>query len=534
MTILRCTAAAIQARPNTIRLSLVILALLSCTIAYANADTVRPNILILLTDDQRPDTLTCYDSASPIRTPEIDRLASLGTLFRHAFVTTPICCVSRASILTGRYAANHRVHNFNVPLDDEIFADSYPAHLKRSGYFTGALGKHGVGITAQVRESYDVFDAQATQGPRFRNYLGKRMHDAEWLTVRTLEFLDQVPAGQAFCLQVNYKEPHGTSVPAPEDDNLLESKFFQRGATDTEAAFKMNPLRVQQGLNRWCYINEYNKDGNINPYIRQYHEKIVSVDRSVGAILEGLSSRGLAGNTVVLFLSDHGLHLGEKQLSGKWTPYEQSLRIPFIYYDPRNQERRGLENQQMVLNIDLAPTVLELAGLAVPASMDGLSLLPLVQGQSNSWRDIFYIEHYCSPPTAPWFIPRHEGYRTEKEKFIRWVDMGHVVEEYFDLQTDTEEINNLAGVASAEDRVEAARSRFKEWRKLNPVNYEHKLGGVPHFDSRDIDWARFETEKPKEFARIKAQVERLGVTWQQAVEDWEIRYTIGKNARYWY
>ncbi len=515
---------------KTTLISLMTCFLFACT----QTGEKRPNIIVMLTDDQRPATLTCYDEDSPIETPNIDRLATSGILFNNGFVTTPICCVSRASIITGRYAANHRMHNFNTPIDDSIFADSYPAHLKNAGYFTGALGKHGVGVTQLVRESYDVFEAQAGQGPAFRDYQGKKMHDAEWLTVKTFEFLDQVPEDQPFCLQVNYKEPHGTSVPAPEDDDLLENFFFERVAMDSEEEFKKVPLRVQQGLSRWAYDNEYNKDGDINWFMRMYHEKIVSVERSVGIIMKGLEERGLAENTVILFLSDHGYHYGEKQLSGKWTPYDESLRIPFIVYDPRNKNHKGEVLDEMVLNIDLAPTILELAGLEVPATMDGRSMLPLMQGKEESWRTVFFFEHYCSPPPIPVYLPRHEGIRTGTEKYVRWVDMGNVVEEYFHLDNDPLEAKNLVGDPEYASGLKAISKSFDQWRDENPVNYEHKPDGLPHFDSKDIDWAYFAEKLPEKYARIKAEIDRLGVTWQQAEDDWEIRYEIGLKAEYWY
>ena len=171
-----------------------------------------PNIIILLTDDQRMSSLSCYDESIPIETPHIDRLAGEGIRFDNGFVVTPICAVSRANIITGRYACNNRVHDFGVPIPEEIFEESYPAQLKKAGYFVGALGKYGVGVTPQVKETFDVFEAQSGQGPRFRDYQGKKMHDAEWLSVKTREFLDAVPENTPFCVQVNYKEPHGSTV----------------------------------------------------------------------------------------------------------------------------------------------------------------------------------------------------------------------------------------------------------------------------------------------------------------------------------
>ena len=496
----------------------------------------QPNIIILLTDDQRPNTLTCYNEDCCIQTPNIDRLAKNGILFNRGFVTTPICCVSRASIITGRYASNHQVHYFEYPIPDDIFADSYPSHLKNAGYFTGALGKYGVGVTPQVLETFDVFEAQSGQGPAFRDYQGRKMHDAEWLTVKTNEFLDRVPENVPFCLQVNYKEPHGSSRPAPEDDDLLDNQVFQKVDMDSPEEFEKLPVIVQQGLSHaFCYDFELYKKGDLNPYMRTYHEKIVSVERSVGEIMKSLEERGLSDNTVVIFLSDHGTHFGEKQLAGKWTPYDESLQIPFIIYDPRKKALKGRELNEMVLNIDIAPTLLELAGAEIPETMDGRSLVPLINGKENSWRKEFFFEHYCSPAGIYYYVPRNEGLRTETEKYARWIDMGANVEEYFDLATDPKEANNLIGDPEYASRIESIRERFNQWREDHPTHYnQFTYGDQPQFYSENMDWEKLKERRPKEYALIEAEVNRLGVTWQQAEYDWGVRYQICEKARYWY
>lgn len=504
------------------------------------AEPSRPNLLILLTDDQRPDTLGCYDPGTPIQTPNLNRLAEQGVRFLNGFATSPICVVSRASILTGRYECNVKVHQFHIPIPDTIFADSYPAHLKAAGYFIGALGKYGVGVSSIVTNTFDVFEAQAGQGPQFRDYQGRKMHDAEWLTVKTEEFLNQVPKGQTFCLQVNYKEPHGSSCPAPEDDHLLDHYRFPLRPTDDAASFEKLPPYVQNGLGGWCYRNEFNnKEGDNNPFQRDYFEKVMSVDRSIGRIRYILEERGLADNTVIVFLSDHGVHLGEKQLFGKWTPYDQSLRIPFIVYDPRPAARKGELRSEMVLNIDVAPTLLELAGLPVSKTMDGRSLVPLVTQHPpldiQPWRDHFFFEHYTSPAEAPRYIPRSLGMRTEREKYIQWTDPRPVIEEFYNLSKDPLESDNLLNSPETQEQIGAARTELKTWVQNNPPDFDFDpYGSIPQYGCKNIDWDHFRKSKPEAYARIKAEVDRLGVTWQQAVDDWEIRYEICVNAGYWY
>jgi arylsulfatase A-like enzyme len=516
-------------------------AVLSAGIVCNGAQS-RPNFLILLTDDQRLNTLGVYDADCPIETPNIDRLANEGIRFDEAFVTTPICCVSRASILTGRYASNHRMHQFQTLLPADVFEQSYNMILEKAGYFTGQLGKYGVLITPDQRKRFSFWDANEGQGPKFRDYKGETLHDSEWLTVKTEEFLDAVPRNKPFCLQVNYKAPHGSSCPAPEDDHLLDNHVFERHPLDTpEMGKKVNDF-VRNSFLDVCYQQEFNgRVGDHNPFLRDYYEKIVSVERSVGKIQAMLEARGLAENTVIIFLSDHGVHFGEKQLYGKWTPYEASLRVPFIVYDPRPQARKKAVDNRTVLNIDIAPTLLDLAGVKVPDSMDGRSLLPLLTPDSRpltpeKWRSHFYFEHFCSPAPVK-YIPRHEGIRTESVKYLKWIDpQAGGAEEFYDLTRDPEEINNLINHPEYKEQVESARRDFVQWRQANPRNYSYDVyeGRRPQTLAPEIDWETFAVSRPEAYAKIKAQVERFGVTWEQAVNDWEIRYKICSHAGYWY
>ena len=500
----------------------------------------RPNLLVLLTDDQRLNTLGVYDEACPIQTPNIDRLANDGIRFDNGFVTTPICVASRASILTGRYANNARVHEFLVAMPQDSFIQSYPIHLRNAGYFTGMLGKYGVGITKEQEQSFDLYDGQASQGPTFRDYKGRKVHDSEWLTLRTEEFLDLVPSGKPFVLQLNYKAPHGSSAVAPEDKGLLAGHVFSRHPMDNAEENRKLPEFIRNSYLEHCYRREFNVGGDHNPFLRSYYEKIVSVERSVGKILEMLETRGLADNTVIVFLSDHGVHFGEKQLYGKWTPYEASLRIPFIIYDPRPGAAKGAVRDEMVLNIDVAPTLLELAGVPVPTVIDGRSLVPLISDRRSltpeNWRSHFFFEHFTSPAPVARYIARTEGVRTLDQKYIRWIDpQAGGAEEFYNLKSDPEEISNLIGNPEYRPQIEAARSLFESWRKENPSTYTYdSYGRRSQGLAPEIDWEKFRQVRPKEYAKIAAEVKRLGATWEQAMNDWSIRFEISSKAGYWY
>ena len=498
-----------------------------------------PNFLIVFTDDQRLHTLGCYTEDCPISTPNIDGLANDGIRFSHGFITTPICVCSRAGVLSGRYTTNSRLHQFVTPMDEDVFEHIYPQYLKEAGYYTGQFGKYGVGITEEQEKLFDWYEGTAYQGPAFREYKGKLMHDAEWLSVKAEEFLDAIPEGRPFCLQLNYKEPHGTSKPATEDDHLLDDHTFTRSPMDTDEAAARVPDFVRTDLGNYQPGKGFGTEEGFNWHMRQYYEKIVSVDRSVGKLREMLEDRGMTENTVIIFLSDHGIHYGERHFTGKWRPYDESLRVPFIVYDPRKKAQKGTVVDEMVLNIDVAPTLLDLAEIQVPELMDGMSMKDLIQGKDSPWRDHFFFEHYCSPCMVPSYIARNVGVRYRDAKYLQWIDVnaipGNSIEEYYDLEEDPMEANNLIGDDQRQEEIEAARQVFKKWRDENPSTFDYDVFGPrAQFGSPEMDWKQFQIEKPEEYARLKAEVDRLDVTWEQALSDWDIRLEICTNAVYWY
>lgn len=493
----------------------------------------QPNIIVIYTDDQRTQTLSCYDDECPIETPNIDRLATHGIRFTQGAVVAPICGVSRACLISGQYMSHHQVKRFQKPLPETVFAQSYPPQLKNAGYYLGLFGKYGFGITKEQIACFDDYDASTNQGPAFRIYKGDTLHDAAWLTQKTKDFLKGVPQNKPFCLQLNYKEPHPSSKPAPEDEGKLANYPFKRTVTDTPEEHSKLPKFVQTGYGNAAYNTMFGTDEKMQTYMSHYYEKIMSVERSVGNIIKMLEEKGVADNTVIIYLSDHGTHFGEKQLGAKWTPYEQSLRIPFIVYDPRTKAK-GAVSDEMVLNIDVAPTLLDLAGVPIPETMDGKSMKPLINGEKTTWREHFFFEHFVSP-TAPFYIPRNDGVRTKTSKYVRWIDLDPVVEEFYDLVKDPMELNNVIDDPDYTRQVEESKSLFYDWRKKYPAEIDYRpyqqygQSGV-----MDMDWEKFKEFRPKQYARIEAEIKRMGVTLEQAINDWDVRFEICKNAKYWY
>jgi arylsulfatase A-like enzyme len=195
--------------------------------------------------------------------------------------------------------------------------------------------------------------------------------------------------------------------------------------------------------------------------VADYYRLVTGLDREVGRILAALRERGVADDTLVVFTSDNGFFFGERGMAGKWLMYEPSIRVPLVIADPRSPDRaRGRTEDAMTLNVDFAPTLLDYAGVAVPASMQGRSLRPLVQGENVAWRGEWFYEHR----TLPKMIPPSEGVRTDRWKYLRWVGVEPVGEELYDLKADPAEEHNLAADTQHRPTLDGLRYRWSRLR----------------------------------------------------------------------
>ena len=425
----------------------------------------RPNLVFILTDDQRWDALSCAGNAV-LRTPNLDRLATEGVRFTNHFCTTSICCASRASFLTGMYASRHGVHEFSTPLRPEQLAASYPGLLREAGYRTAFIGKWGLGGKLP-KEAFDYFEGFPGQGLYF-----PKDHDqeSEQHLTRKIEaqgkgFIERVPEGQPFCLALSTKAPHvqdGHPDPFRFDPvyaDLYETAEIPAPPTANERCFKLLPEFLQESEGRRRWQHRFANDAMRQRSIKNFYRLVTGVDRLVGTLLDTLSARGLLDNTVVAFTSDNGFFLGEHGLAGKWLAYEESIRLPLLVRDPRLPlSRQGRVCESTSLNIDLAPTLLDLAGVSVPTEMQGRSLVPLVQGRTPEWRTDWFYEHRFKHQ----FIPPSEAVRTDRWKYL--VYPTHQREELYDLQADPGEIDNLAGQSQFAAQLVAMRSRCDELR----------------------------------------------------------------------
>lgn len=438
--------------------------------SYGSTKSSRPNFLILISDDQRWDQVSYPGNQiiPELKTPNLDNLASQGVYFTNAFVTSPICAVSRASIMTGRYVTTHGMNHFNTPLKQEVIANTYPALLKKAGYRTGVLGKWGMGMKG-TEDIFDVVDAWYNQGVYFHDTDSGKVHNSVWLAAKTKEFLASVTPEQSFCLTVMYKSPHHPYQPDYRDTALFKDIDIPKRISDTPQAYKyMSPYVMEKSLNRWCYFDERKDEETRANFEKNFLRCVVSLDRSVGEIMKSLHEYNLDENTVVIFLSDNGYLWGEHGLGGKWLLYEESIRVPIIIKWPGISEtNRGKLLQQLVLNIDIAPTILDIAGVKVPKVMDGKSIFPLLKNPESRFRDDFFMEH-DSVVNADNPIPDSYGIRTKEWKYIRYVNVEPEVEEMYNLIADPLEMKNLIDNEDFIQVKNELRKRFDNYRgKLN-------------------------------------------------------------------
>lgn len=470
----------------------------------------RPNILFLLTDDQRWDALGVMGNPV-IRTPALDRLANDGMLFTNAFVVTSICAVSRASVLSGQYPSRHGIRDFVTTFTREAMAQTYPLLLGDSGYFIGFIGKWGVGYTVDstnlAGRSFDYWagasdqsnywherscryvthdgrdrqmsnvcdcppDARGAAGPavrRGRANIKDPVHlTTEVIPGKVAQFLETREVRKPFALSISFKAPHGPWYDfAPEVAGMYEDVSLPRSATAELAAVTVAPF-LRESLNFYDGRALLEEPGRLESFLRDYYRQITGIDRAVGRIREELRKRGLAENTVIVFTSDNGHFAGEHGFQHKWLMYEESIRVPMIVYDPRLRRTGRHKSREMVLNIDVAPTLLELGGVEIPEGMQGKSMVPLLTRPRRPFRDIWFYEHHFSEADPRRRIERSEGVRTRRFKYIRYIDREPPLphEELYDLASDPGETRNLVGRPEYGQKLAELRRRYERLREV--------------------------------------------------------------------
>jgi arylsulfatase A-like enzyme len=287
---------------------------------------------------------------------------------------------------------------------------------------------------------------------------------------QAIEFLDGVPADRPFCLSFSFKAPHcQDGQPAfrqfPYDARLhgmYQDATIPPAPLSDPAFFEALPEFLKESENRRRWELRFATPEMYQHSVKSYYRLVSGVDRVVGRIVDKLNEKSVLENTIILYTGDNGFYLGERGFAGKWFPHEVSIRVPLVVYDPRlPADQHGTRRDQVALSIDLAPTMLEMAGVEVPGAMQGRSLVPLLKGETPRWRKEFFYEHLFKHPR----IPCSEAVRDARYKYIRFVDREPAYEELYDLENDPNEAHNLAEDPEHADTLREMRAKWTAWRE---------------------------------------------------------------------
>ena len=415
----------------------------------------RPNILFIMADDHAAHALSCYGSRLN-RTPNLDRIAADGVRLANCFCTNSICAPSRAAILTGAYSHVNGVHNNREEFDGS--QPTFPQVLRDAGYHTGVVGKWHLKSAPVGFDYWKVLPGQgAYHDPEFIEMGERTKHTGyvtDIITDMALEFMRNRDPARPFCLLYHHKAPHRRWEPDEAhaglyaDEDIPVPATFDDDYAGRGTAAHTAEMRIDQDLQPSDVkadppeglTPEELKHWKYQRYIKDYLRVIASIDENVGRVLDYLDESGLAENTLVVYTSDQGFFLGDHGWFDKRFMYEESLRMPLLARLP-GVLPRGKVIEDMVLNVDFAPTFLDLAGAAPANTMQGRSALPVLRGRRpKDWRTSFYYQYYEYPGAHS--VRKHYGVRTDRYKLIHYY--GDLDEwELFDLERDPHELRNV-------------------------------------------------------------------------------------------
>lgn len=425
-----------------------------------------PNIVFFLIDDQRNDTLGC--AGHPIvRTPNVDSLAREGVRFTNAFVTTPICAASRASIFTGLVERTHGYTFGKPPVSPEHLANGYPALLHDAGYRTGFCGKYG--INPRQEQHFDEYE-EINRNPYFHEQAdGSLRHETELCADFAENFVAK--SDRPFCLSISFNASHAEDsdhrpaighFPSPRAVDGMYEDIAMPAPRLADAKFRdaLPDFLKETSLNRERYFWRWDTPEKYEANLRAYFRMLSGIDGAIGRVRAALEAAGVADNTIIVYMADNGYMMGDRGMAGKWNHYEQSLRVPLIVHDPRvEQSQEFRTDDAMALNIDLAPTFLEWAGADASPQHQGHSLASHVRNEPvTEWRNDFFCEHLMEHEQ----IPKHESVRGNRYVYARYFE--HNYEFLHDLETDPDEVVNLADDPAHTATLNEIRARCNELR----------------------------------------------------------------------
>ncbi|MDA1264184.1 MAG: sulfatase-like hydrolase/transferase [Planctomycetota bacterium] len=418
----------------------------------------RPSLLLLLTDDQRYDTLSCNGS-EVLETPNLDRLATEGARFTRAYVTTSLCCPARASLYTGLYAHTHGIRNNEDEADFLRTHPGFPALLQEAGYDTAFIGKwhvHNPGAMPQPGfDRWVSFEGQGQYDDEVFNFDGEQRQvpgfNTDVLFDLAIEWLE-AERDAPNLLVLSLKNLHGPYFPPPRHRRVLLDKSFPEPLSFHDDP-QTYPLFIQRA--RGTMRNRlFDEGGPHEAYVRGYHQLVLSVEDNFGRLLASMEKNGALDRTVMVLTSDGGFMWGEHGMYRKRTAYEPSVHVPLLVRYPA-EIPAGTELDQLALTVDLMPTLLDLAGVTTPALQHGRSLRGLWRGGAQDWRkDFLYIDGWGK------FVdgPQELAVIDERYKLVRY-RRDEVENALFDRTTDPDERTNLIddpAHGATRQRLEAA------------------------------------------------------------------------------
>ena len=445
------------------RALLALACLIALPPALRAADPKPMNVVVLLADDWRYDTLGC--AGHPVlKTPHLDALAKDGFRFTRACVTTSICGVSRASLLTGQWMSRHGNEAF--AMFKTPWAETYPGLLRANGYWVGHVGKWHNGTFP--KERFD-FGRSYAGTHWFKRPNAEPVHVTQLNETDALEFLQKRPQDKPFCLTVAFFAAHAEDgnpkqyLPQPGSAALYANDKIPVPALATDEALKRLPpflqLPANEGRKRWTW--RFDTPEKYQAMMKNYYRLCTEVDATCGRVIAELKKQGVLDNTLVIFTGDNGYFHGERGLADKWYPYEESIRVPLIVHDPRTPAAaKGKTNGDFVLNVDIAPTILAAANVAAPKTMQGRDFAPLYREAKNldpPWRDEFFYEHAVIGSKDR--IPASRALVRHDAKYIDWPDFKY--EELFDLKADPQEQKNLIADPARAKQLAEMKERFE-------------------------------------------------------------------------
>lgn len=491
----------------------------------------KPNIIFLLTDDQRYNALGCMGNKE-IRTPHIDKLAEQGVVFTNNYNNTAICMGSRASIMTGMYEHKTGCNFTHGPLSKEKFQKSYPVLLRDAGYFTGFTGKFGFAVkeTGLENSSYnkkeDMPEAefdwwagwpsqgyyQTAKNEHMVKYAEDYPHVSTALGAAAVDFLQQAKKqSKPFCLSVSFKAPHSPVSPDPKFDDVYASKTFTKPENFGLKGAEHLPEQSKKGrqytkLNK-KYLSDYDKA------LADYYQLIYGVDQAVGMIYAELDKQGLLENTIIIYTTDNGYYLGAHAFGGKVLPYEEGARAPLIVSGPKKYIKNpGSRSNALTGSIDMMPTILDYAGVSIPNNVDGLSITPILNGKTDHVKTHQKILQVWGTNATQSLSIVSEGF-----KYLYWFYGGEGMtptEELYDLRNDPMEMHNLASNVDHQKTLDKLRAIYDQevinWKKERVEGHSYEMYDIL-FD-RNIPWSEKTglMRKPKDPKQIAAKNAKKG------------------------